>query len=176
MLERTRGLRLPLCVLVAVVSVSGAAQTRKSASPAKINPAAEALRLNNLGVAYMGQQRLAEALRAFRRSEQLSAKLGIPRLNQAIALLNLQRFAEARRVLKAVLERDPDNARVWYNLGLLDRAQGQDEAALADFQRAAKLAPNDPDTWYFLGATFSQLHREKDAIAALNRGARVLRE
>jgi Flp pilus assembly protein TadD len=157
-----------VCVLATgLACTGGAAQTRKTVSPAKVNPTAEAFRLNNLGVAYMGQQRLAEALRAFRSSEQLSPKLDIARLNQSIALLNLQRFAEARRVLKAVLERDPDNARAWYNLGLLDRAAGQDEAALADFQRAAKLAPNDPDTWYFLGATFSQLHREQDAIAAL---------
>jgi cytochrome c-type biogenesis protein CcmH/NrfG len=148
---------------------NASAQARPSAAraEARVNAAAEALRLNNLGVAYMGQQRLEAALRAFRRSEQLSARLDIARLNQAIALLNMQRFAEARRLLRGIVERDPYNAKAWYNLGLLDRAEGQDEAALEDFQRAAKLAPGDPDTWYFLGATYSQLHREQDAIAAL---------
>ena len=160
---------LAATLLAAPRSGIGGAQTRRATTRAAVagNRSAEALRLNNLGVAYMGQQRLKQALLAFRRAEQLNAKLDIARLNEGIALLNLQRFAEARRLLKAALEREPNNARAWYNLGLLDRAEGKDEAALEDFQRAAKLAPGDADTWYFLGATYSQLHREQDAIAAL---------
>ena len=41
------------------------------------------------------------------RAEQLDPKLSVARLNQAIALLNLQRFAEARRLLRSVVERAP---------------------------------------------------------------------
>ena len=156
-----------MCLLAAGLACAGGeAQTRQPAPPSKTT---EALRLNNLGVAYMGQQRLQEALREFTRTEQLDPKLYVARLNQAIALLNLQRFAEARRLLRSVVERDPDNARAWYNLGLLDRGQGQDEAALQDFQRAAELVRDDADTFYFLGATYSQLHREQDAIPVLKR-------
>ncbi|MBZ5567972.1 MAG: FG-GAP-like repeat-containing protein [Acidobacteriia bacterium] len=115
----------------------------------------------------MGQQRLEDALRVFRRAQQLDPKLELSRLNEGIALLNLQRFSPARRLLRGIVERDPNHAKAWYNLGLLDRAQGQDVAALEDFRRAAKLAPADADTAYFLGAIYSQLHREQEAIAAL---------
>ena len=169
MLEWARGSKwLLACALAAGLVVgSGTAQTRKPASPPRANAAAEALRLNNVGVAYIGQQRLQDALRAFRRAQQLDPKLQSARLNQGIALLNLQRFSEARRLLRGIAERDPNDPKVWYNLGLLERADGQDKAALEDFQRAAKLAPADADTFYFLGAIYSQLHREREAIAAL---------
>src|SRR5881296_3883936 len=57
-----------------------------------------AIRLNNLGVAYMNQARLAEALQAFRRAEAQNPSLSAARLNEGIALLNLQRLGEARDV------------------------------------------------------------------------------
>ncbi len=117
----------------------------------------------------MGQQRLADALREFRRAQQLDPKLDKARLNEAIALLNMQRFTQARRLLKSIVDREPNDAGAWYNLGLLDRAEGENEAALSDFQRAAKLVPDDADSWYFVGVAYSQLHREQDAIAALKK-------
>ncbi len=166
-MNSTRAAKLLVCLLAMVWQGSASRVLAQTKPAARSSNPAEAPRLNNLGVAYMGQQRLEDALRAFRRAQQVDPKLAVARLNEGIAVLNLQHFAEARRLLKSVVARDADNARAWYNLGLLDRAQGEDEAALQDFQRAAKLAPDDADAQYFLGATYSQLHRERDAIAAL---------
>ncbi len=168
MLKRTGDARWLACALALSLVTSAPAQTPKK-QPVKRNAATEALRLNNLGVAFMGQQRLQDALAKFRDAAQLDPKLETARLNQAIALLNLQRFSQARRLLQAITQADPGNARGWYNLGLLDRAEGQDKAALQDFQRAAKLAPDDADTFYFLGVAHSQLHQEQEAITALKR-------
>src|SRR2546425_11753760 len=60
---------------------------------------AAAIRLNNLGVAYMNQARIAEALQTFRRAEAQDASLFSARLNEGIALLHSQQLAEARDVL-----------------------------------------------------------------------------
>src|SRR5690349_15102899 len=80
-----------------------------------------AVRLNNLGVAYMNQARIAEALRAFRQAEAQDPSLFPARLNEGIALLNSQQLAEARDVLLDATRRQPDSARAWYNLGIVYR-------------------------------------------------------
>ena len=51
------------------------------------------------------------------------------------------------------VERDPQNPRAWYSLGLLERAQGQLDAAREDFQKVAViLIPDDSvGTQYFSG-------------------------
>src|SRR5690242_19434161 len=66
---------------------------------------------NNVGVAMMFQGKYPEARAAF-------VKAG-NRLNEGIALLSARQAAEAERVLKEVLAREPRNIRAHYNLGLL---------------------------------------------------------
>jgi Flp pilus assembly protein TadD len=133
------------------------------------DPVAEALRVNALGVAYMNQQRIAEALGLFEQAARLDPKLGAARLNQGIALLNLQRAEQARKVLADASRGQPENPRVWYNLGLLYRGAAEMEQALAAFERAARLDANDADTQYFVGATLAQLQRYDAAVAAFER-------
>ena len=58
-----------------------------------------AIRLNNLGVGYMNQARMAEALQMFRRAQAQDPSLSPARLNEGIGLLNLQRVADGRDVL-----------------------------------------------------------------------------
>src|SRR6185436_3500746 len=71
----------------------------------------DAIRLNNLGVAYMNQARISEALQTFRRAEAQDTSLFAARLNEGIALLNSQQLAEARDVLLDATRRQADNAR-----------------------------------------------------------------
>ncbi|HXE90182.1 MAG TPA: FG-GAP-like repeat-containing protein [Terriglobales bacterium] len=128
-----------------------------------------AVRANNLGAAYMSQQRFPQALRQFERAAALDGELWVARLNQGIALYNAQRFDEARAILEEVTRAHPESVRAWYNLGLLLRQQGQSEAALAAFGRAAELDPEDADSQYFLGWMATQLEKYDDAIAAYRR-------
>src|SRR5208282_6460669 len=90
-----------------------APQTQPAANPA------EAARLNNLGAAYMNQQLFEKGLKCFQQAAELDSKLGIARLNEGIALLNLQKIDEAKAVLDDSLKQDPKNPNAWYNLGLL---------------------------------------------------------
>jgi Flp pilus assembly protein TadD len=134
---------------------------------------AEATRLNNLGAAYLGQQRVAEGARMFERAYALDPHLDVARLNEAIALLNDQQVEPARKILLAFLEKHPDNARAWYNLGLLYKAIGKPGEALDAFQHAARLAPDDADAFYFIGASAVQAGEPKKAIPAFQKALQL---
>jgi tetratricopeptide (TPR) repeat protein len=146
---------------------------KQSSSATPSSHAAEAIRLNNLGVAYMGQQRFAEATRLFQRAYALDPKLEVARLNEGISLLNEQKIEPARTALQAVIQRDLANARAWYNLGLLYKGIGQAKDAVEAFRHAAQLAPNDADAHYFLGASAALAQDDRDAIAGFERALQL---
>ena len=103
----------------------------------------QAAKLNNLGVAYMNQQRMDKAVEEFDAAIQADPSLAIAQLNKGIALLNLQKLAEAKLALDAAAAKEPDNPRVWYNLGLLHRGEGKTLEAIEDFERVVKLDPSE---------------------------------
>ncbi len=126
---------------------------------------AKAAKLNNLGVAYMNQQRMDKAVEEFDQALKADPDLTAAELNKGIALLNLQKLPEAQAALDAAAAKEPSNPRVWYNLGLLRRSQGKPAEAIDAFQRVLKIDPNDPDTHYFLGTMYSQQQQYAKAIA-----------
>ncbi len=132
-----------------------------------------AIRANNLGAAYLNQQRMEQALAQFKQAQAADPKLPAARVNEAIALLNLQRIEPARALLSEIVERDPKSIRAWYNLGLLEKNSGDAEKALAAFEKAAALDPDDADTHYFIGTLHSQLQQYDAAIAAFQRAIQL---
>src|SRR5260370_16560894 len=80
--------------------------TAPQTSP-KANPV-EAARLNNLGAAYMNQQLFEKGLKSFRQAAEFDPKLAIARLNEGIALLNLQKIDEAKPPLQDPLNQNPN--------------------------------------------------------------------
>ena len=128
-----------------------------------------AIRLNNLGIAYLSQQRVEEALGLFEQGQALDPSLSAPRLNQAIALYNLQRFEPARDILLEITEAAPADARAWYNLGLTYRYLGEPEPAIEAFDQVLGLDPDDADTHYLQGLMYDQLERLPAAVAAYQR-------
>src|SRR3954451_17579480 len=80
---------------------AGASQQPSSPKPAfPVFKAKEASRLNNLGAAYMNQQAFEKALKYFQEAYAADPQLLAARLNQGIALLNLQKVAEALPILQ----------------------------------------------------------------------------
>jgi tetratricopeptide (TPR) repeat protein len=128
----------------------------------------EAAQHNNLGVAYMNRQQQQSALAEFKKAYSLDHALYAARLNEAIALLNLQQFTAAQPILNDITARDPKNPRAWYNLGLLESSLGHSDASVADFQRVIALDPSDPDAHYFLGQNYMALHDYAKAIVAFD--------
>jgi tetratricopeptide (TPR) repeat protein len=139
-----------------------AAQSGKAAASAR----AEAAEQNNLGVAYMNRQQQKQALEEFQKAAALDPDLEAARLNQAIALLNLQQFPQAQSILAEASKREPRNPRVWYNLGLIEKSLGHPDASARDFERVAALDPSDADCRYFLGQGYMALRDYPTAIAA----------
>src|SRR5271166_1905664 len=158
--------RLLPAVLVSLISVSAWTGDKP---PDRI----AAAKLNNLGVAYMNQQRMDKAVEEFDQALKADPALTVAELNKGIALLNLQKLPEAEEALDTAAAKEPSNPRAWYNLGLLRRSQGKSADAIEAFQRVLKIDPNDPDTHYFLGALYSQQQQYDKAIAEFEAALRL---
>ena len=161
---------LGLLFLVSLILRSGAAQLQASQA-AKTPPqynTAEAYRLNTLGVAYMNQQRPADAQKYFEQSLANDPAFEVARLNFGISLLAQQKLEPARTALAAATAKLPEDPYAWYNLGLTYKDLGDAEKGVEAFTHAAQIA-NEADPWYFVGYLNSQLQRYDQAIAAFQK-------
>ena len=184
--DLVRNTRIRHCLLATAVVLAAtplmpvrapaSAESSSAASPQQpdtVNQRADAIRLNNVGVAYMGQQRFADAERMFVRALALNPSWDVTRLNRAIALYYLQRYDEALALLQILAKGHPEDARAWYNLGLLHKTQGRSQEALEAFRRAAEIAPRDADARYFVGACAVLLQQYREAVDAFQQALRL---
>jgi len=125
---------------------------------------AEAVRLNNRGVAQMGQQFTEKAAASFTASFSKDPHLAQAAINRGIAMLTLQKLDEAKGSLEAAIKLDPKNAQAWYNLGLAQHAGNDLDGALASFQHATALDPKDVDSFYFTGVCLQEMKEQEKAI------------
>ena len=142
-------------------------------APTTVTAAADAVRLNNLGVASMNQQKFEVALKYFQDASARDQSLTTATVNQAVAMLALQRYEPAQQILEAAVKTDDRNVRAWYNLGLLQKGLGNAEAALAAFTRVTELLPSDPHAHYFVGLIASQLQQYDKAIPAFEKALAI---
>jgi Flp pilus assembly protein TadD len=145
--------------------------------PAAQKPAAhpdprDAYRLNTLGVAYMNQQRPADAQKYFEQSLAADSKFEVARLNLGISLLAQQKLEPARTALAAAAEKLPQDPYAWYNLGLVYKDLGDAEKGVAAFTHVTQIA-NEADPWYFVGYLNSQLQHYDLAIAAFQKALAI---
>ena len=134
---------------------------------------AEAIRLNNRGVALMGQQFTEKAQEAFAESFQKDPKLAQAAINEGIALLTLQKVDEGKKALNEAIALDRNNPQAWYNLGLAQHANNELDDALKSFQEAVKLDPNDVDSYYFEGVCYRELKQFDKAIEVLKKALSI---
>lgn len=125
----------------------------------------EAARLNNLGVAYMNQQLPDKALVLFKQAVDADSTLAVPHLNSGIAMLSVQHVSEAKPELERAAQLGPEDPRVWFNLGLMERGYNNSNGAIRYFEHALKIDPMNADAHYFLGSAYSDL---KDYVHAVN--------
>jgi tetratricopeptide (TPR) repeat protein len=90
--------------------------------------------LVDLGRALEGLHRIDAALAA-------QPKLTAAQYERGVALFELCRFAEARRMFEKVLATTPDHGHALYHLGLIDERSGDESAAA---QRLAEATVRDP--------------------------------
>jgi tetratricopeptide (TPR) repeat protein len=132
-----------------------------------------AIKLNNRGVALMGQQFTDRAAASFADAFKRDPKLAQAAINDGIALMALQKLEEAKASLQAGIALDPGNPQAWYNLGLAQHANNDLEPALASFEKAAALDPRDADSFYFAGVCYSEMKRFNDAIAMFKKALAI---
>ena len=152
-----------MAVLIAAVSAVGA--------PARFD--AEAVRLNNRGVAQMGQQFTDRAADSFAAAFKKDPKLAQAAINEGIAQLTLQKLDEAKKALQTAIALDPNNAQAWYNLGLVQHAGDELDAALASFQQAVKLDPRDADSYYFEGVCHAEMKEFDKAMVIFHQALKI---
>ncbi len=144
-----------------------------AASPDTKAGLAEALRLNNLGVAYMNQQLFEKGLKYFEDAGVADPNLHVAKVNQGIALLSLARVDQARKILDEAAKENPKDAHVWYALGMLEKNSSDPQAAVDAFKRVIEIDDSDADTWYFLGTAYSQLKQFPQAIDAFDHALKL---
>jgi len=134
---------------------------------------AEAVRLNNRGVAQMGQQFTDRAAETFAQAFKKDPKLAQAAINEGIALLTLQKLDDAKKSLQDAIALDPASPQAWYNLGLAQHAGNESDAALKSFQQAVKLDPRDADSLYFVGVCYQDLKEFDNAIAIFQKALEI---
>jgi Tfp pilus assembly protein PilF len=126
----------------------------------------EALRLNTLGVAYMNQQRPADAQKYFEKALQADPAFAVARLNLGVSLLARQKPEEASKELLAATKALPNDPYAWYNLGLAYKDLSDNEKGAEAFRRVTEIIPSEADPYYFLGFLLAQQQKYDEAIAA----------
>lgn len=124
----------------------------------------------NLGTAFLILDEHAQAERAYAAALSLYgpyAPLSV-HVDRAEALRHQNDFAGAILEIEATLEREPENAHLWLELGDLHRLLGQPARARFAFQRALDRAPENPSTLllfgHFLAAEFSEYAESNDLL------------
>ncbi len=82
------------------------------------------------------------AMNALDQAEQLGASVVEVALRRGTVLIALGRLDDAQRILSSLVAAGLEDPRLFNSLGLLARAQGDDEAARQYFQRALEMAPD----------------------------------
>src|SRR5215469_238923 len=133
----------------------------------------EAVKLNNRGVAQMGQQFTDKAAASFAEAMKTDPALAQAAINEGIALLTLQKLDAAKVALKKAIALDPKSPQAWYNLGLAQHANNELDDALKSFQQAVKLDPRDVDSYYFEGVCYREMKQFDKAIEALRQALAI---
>jgi tetratricopeptide (TPR) repeat protein len=157
--------QLALAFLVAATTVAGA-QARFDA---------DAVRMNNRGVAQMGQQTTERAAVSFVEAFKKDPRMAQAAINEGISLLYLQKLDEAKKALRAALVLDENSAQAWYDLGLVQHAGNELEPALKSFQQVLKIDPQDADSYYYEGVCYQELKDYDKAIEAFKETLKINR-
>ena len=145
--------------------------SKKSAKSVSSVPAVftAAIRANNIGLALMDRHEFTQALGQFQTACVMNPASDTGCLNMGIALLYMGRLNDAHDILAKSAQRDAQNPRSWFNLGLVERAAGNDRVAVEDFEKAAALDPNDPATQYAIGEYYLKAQQYQQAISSFRK-------
>lgn len=94
-------------------------------------------------------------------------------MKKGVALGREKKYDESVNVLREAVELIPDNAPLWYNLGLSLYHGGKPEKALEAWNNTVSIRPNYPDVWYMIGLVRSKTGKSAEAIAAFSKNVEI---
>jgi tetratricopeptide (TPR) repeat protein len=121
------------------------------------------MRWNNYGIGLLDAQQYADSAAAFEHVAQLRPDYADAYSNVAIADYSWQRYDQSRALLGKALELSPKNARALYYLALVERIQGNLDAAVADLRAMAAQYPRSRDAHRELGFSLYQQDKYDEA-------------
>lgn len=107
----------------------------------------------------------------------LVARVGAASLDEAMELMKANKAAEARDLLRQVLEAEPNNSRAYYQLTLATLRLGGERAmddALPLAEKAAQLAPQDSGTLTLYGQVAMGYAAKHVSFSAAGKGREAL--
>ncbi len=88
--------------------------------------------------------------------------------------IDREQYEHALRHFQQVLEINPNYLNVWFHIGKIHQALGDEPASIAAFEQAIKLQPNISDNYTELVDIFIQSGRIDEARTVINQGLTVL--
>jgi tetratricopeptide (TPR) repeat protein len=150
--------------------------TANASAPPAVTPLyayLAAIHQNDLGIELMDRRQFSDAYVKFQSACIMDIESDVGCQNAGIALLNMEDYDDARKMLAKSVERNPQYARAWFSLGILDRAQGNKEASIADFEKVAAIDPADADTECLIGLLYMDEKKYSDAIVAFTKAVAI---
>jgi len=123
------------------------------------------MRWNNFGIAMLDAQQYEQSVRAFEQVAKLRPDYADAHTNIAIANFSWQRYDDSRTSLEKALKLSPHNARALYYLALVERNQGNLEAAIVDLREVITQFPRSRDAHRELGFSYYQQRKYNEARA-----------
>ena len=126
-----------------------------------------------LGMSYARLGILAKAIDEFTAATRINPKDLQPHYLLALVYSSLHDVPKATReyefLLKGLTADDPRNVELFTYLGQLYFAQGQDDKALAQFERVIALDPKNTGALYIVGSFYLDHNRRKEAVDLFKR-------
>ncbi|MBD2605095.1 tetratricopeptide repeat protein [Scytonema hofmannii FACHB-248] len=127
----------------------------------------------NLGLALYYQNKLDQAIAAYRKAIQLNPNNAAAYNNLGIALGEQKKLDEAIVAYRKAIQLNPNNANAYNNLGTALGEQKKLDQAIAAFRKALQLNPNDAIVYSNLGSALSDQKKLEEAIAAYRKAIQL---
>lgn len=134
----------------------------------------EWMRWNNYGIGLLDAEQYGAADHAFEQVARLRPDYADAYINIALANFQWQKYKVARTSLAIALKLSPDDPRGLYYLALVERNQGNLDAAIGDLRKVAAAYPRSRDAHRELGFSLYQQHHyqlartEYEALQAID--------
>lgn len=168
-----KSLDYPIVLMATKEQVLNIAENKATVFDAKKDVMPDWRRWNNYGIALLDQRQFAAAADAFAKAAELDEKYRPFALtNRAMALMEIDRWDEARSLIDQALKFDPQNYRAIFQRGRINRVEGKLNDAEKDFRAVNAVYPRDRLTLQQLGEL---MKIKRDNVAAKSFFEQVLK-